>query len=97
FAEEQVNEILAKIEIGPDLTDTQRETVRSLIREYADIFALSLSEVLFVDWYKHKLNIDPTADKLPTQISQRPVMEAQKTWFNEILDDMEKSFVIQKV
>jgi hypothetical protein len=97
FAEEQIDKILSKIEIGPDLTNTQRETVQSLICEYADVFALSLSEVLFVDWYKHKLNVNLDTGKLPTQISQRPVTEAQKTWFNEILDEMEKSFVIQKV
>lgn len=96
FSKARVEEILEKIDIGPDLTEEQRERVRSLIREYADVFALSLSEVLYVDWYKHKLNIEP-GTTFPTRINQRPITEAQKTWFHEILDDMEKSHIIQKV
>jgi transposase InsO family protein len=96
FEETRVQEILKAVEIGPDLTDEQQEQVRSLVQEYADVFALSLSEVLYVDWYKHKLNIDPN-QTFPTKINQRPITEGQKEWFNNILDDMEKSFIIQKV
>ena len=84
------------MEIGLDLTNEQIEQVHSLIREYANVFALSLSEVLYIDWYKHKLNIDPNL-MFPTRINQRPITEGQKEWFNNILDNMEKSFVIQKV
>lgn len=58
FSEARVEEILSKIEIGPDLTIEQHAKVRALICEYADIFALSLKEVLFVDWYTHKLNLE---------------------------------------
>jgi transposase InsO family protein len=96
FNETRIQEILNAVEIGPDLTEDQREQVCSLVREYADVFALSLSEVLYVDWYKHKLNIDPS-QTFPTRINQRPITEGQKEWFNNILDDMEKSYVIQKV
>jgi hypothetical protein len=59
FAEPRIQEILEAIEIGPDLSDEQREQVRSLVHEYTDIFALTLSEVLYIDLYKHKLSIDP--------------------------------------
>ena len=96
FDETRVQEILKAVEIGPDLTEEQREKVSSLVREYADVFALSLSEVLYVDWYKHKINIDPE-QVFPTKINQRPITEGQKEWFRNILDDMEKSYVIQKV
>lgn len=96
FAKKRIAEILEKIEIGNDLTQDQRERVETLVSEYADIFALSLSEVLYVDWYTHKLNFDPET-KFTTKINQRPVTEAQKGWFNEILDDMEKAHVIQRV
>jgi hypothetical protein len=96
FAETRVQEVLDAVQIGPDLSNDQREQVRSLIREYADVFALSLSEVLYVDWYKHKLNIEPNQN-FPTRINQRPITEGQKEWFSKILDDMEKSYIIQKV
>ena len=96
FAEERVEEILQKITIGPDLTDTQRDEIRALVREYADVFALSLSEVKVVDWYKHHLHIDPSV-KLPKKTAQRPITEAQKDWFFSILDEMEDAHVIQKV
>ena len=96
FNEARVQEILKAVKINPDLSDEQRQQVRSLIWEYADVFALSLSKVLYVDWYKLKLNFDPNQTFL-TQINQRPVTEGQKEWFNNILDDMEKSYVIQKV
>lgn len=60
FSEERVSEILEKVKIGPDLTTEQHEKVRDLIRSYADVFALSLSEVRPVNWYQHHLNIDPS-------------------------------------
>ena len=96
FAEDRVQEILAKIEIGKDLTEEQKGCVKSLICEYTDIFALSLSEVQFVDWYTHKLHIEPKT-KFPTRVNQCLVTEAQKKWFNEILDDMEAAHIIQWV
>ena len=96
FAEDRVNEILAKVSIGVDLTEDQRDRVRALVAEFADVFALSLSEVRPVDWFKHKLNIDPDV-KLPQRTAQRPITGAQKDWFFGILDEMEESCVIQKV
>ena len=96
FAETRIQEILTAIEIGPDLSNEQREQVHLLIQQYADIFALSLSEVLYVDWYKHKPNIDPN-QTFPTRINQRPITEGQKEWFSNILDNMENAHIIQKV
>ncbi|KIM77061.1 hypothetical protein PILCRDRAFT_77101, partial [Piloderma croceum F 1598] len=96
FTEEHIEEILQKIAIGPDLTTEQRNEVEALIRDYADVFALSLSEVKVVDWYKHHLNVDPTV-KLPKKTAQHPVTEAQKDWFYSILDEMENAHVIQRV
>lgn len=70
--------------------------VRALIQEFADIFALSLSEVWTVDWFKHPLNINPEV-RLPQRTLQHPITGAQKDWFFSILDKMEESCVIQKV
>jgi hypothetical protein len=94
FSEQRVQEILGKIQIGADLSDDQRAKVVALIREYADIFALSMSEVFSVDWWKHHLNVDPEA-KFPKCMSQRPLTEKQKDWFYEILDEMEEAHIIQ--
>jgi hypothetical protein len=96
FEDNRVEEILQKIAIGTDLTMEQRDEVKALIREYADVFALSLSEVKVVDWYKHHLNVDPSV-KLPRKTAQHPVTEAQKDWFFSILDEMENAHVIQRV
>ncbi|KAJ7936339.1 hypothetical protein B0H13DRAFT_1589636, partial [Mycena leptocephala] len=96
FNEARVQDILSKIQMGVDITEEQRSKLTSLIREYADVFALSMSEVFYVDWWKHHLNIDPTI-KLPTRMSQRPLTGKQKNWFYDILDEMEESHVIQRV
>jgi hypothetical protein len=96
FSKQRVQEILGKTQIGADLSDDQRAKVVALIREYADIFALSMLEVFFVDWWKHHLNVDPEA-KFPKRMSQRPLTEKQKDWFYEILDEMEEAHIIQRV
>lgn len=77
FNPERIEQILSKIQIGADLTDQQRTKVTTLIREYADVFALSMSEVFFIDWWKHHLNVDPET-KLPKRMTQRPLTEKQK-------------------
>ena len=96
FNAERVAEILEKIEIGEDLTEKQREEVENLVREYADIFALTMSEVTYVDWHRHHLSIDPEV-KLPKRMAQRPITENQKEWYYKTLDEMEEACVIQKV
>jgi hypothetical protein len=55
-----------------------------------------MSEVLFVDWHHHHLNVDPNI-KLPKCMSQRPITANQKDWYYKILDKMEEANVIQKV
>ena len=61
---EWVAEILERIEIGKDLTEKQKEGVKELVSKYADIFALTMSEVTYVDWHRHHLKVNPEA-KLP--------------------------------
>ena len=96
FNETRINEILSKIEFGPNLTEDQLERVKALVREFADVFALSMSEVIFVDWHHHHLNVDPNVT-LPKRMSQRPITENQKEWYYDIIDEMESAHVIQKV
>src|SRR6266481_7151932 len=88
-----VQEILDKIWIGPDLTEDQKRRITDLIREYPDIFALSLSEVFPVDFASHKLNIHADV-VLPKKSYQRPMTEPQRKFF---IDDMETAGIIQAV
>jgi len=96
FLPSRVEEIVSKISFGADLTPDQLSEVKELVREFADMFALSMSEVLFVDWHHHHLDIDPNI-KLPKCMSQRPITANQKDWYYKILDEMEEANVIQKV
>ncbi|KAJ7839396.1 hypothetical protein B0H13DRAFT_2366848 [Mycena leptocephala] len=45
FNVKRVERVVESVRIGPDLTDDQRATVRALVAEYADVFALAVSEV----------------------------------------------------
>ncbi|KAF8521494.1 hypothetical protein JB92DRAFT_2660403, partial [Gautieria morchelliformis] len=72
------------------------EVILDLVKEFADIFALPLSEVFPVDFTTHKLHVDPTVT-LPKKIHQKPVTAAQKEWYDNILTDMEEANIIQKV
>ncbi|KIJ33738.1 hypothetical protein M422DRAFT_147683, partial [Sphaerobolus stellatus SS14] len=59
FSPKRIEEIAAKINIGPDLSDNQCEGILNLVQEFADIFALLLSEVFPVDFMQQKLNVKP--------------------------------------
>ena len=70
--------------------------VTNLLREYLDIFVLSLSEVFPADFAQHKLNIDPGI-MLPKKVHQQPIMEPQWKFFTDIINDMEKAGVIKPI
>ncbi|KAG6838693.1 hypothetical protein C0991_009496, partial [Blastosporella zonata] len=61
FQKARVDEILRLVKRGEDLTGEQNETITKLIERYADIFALSVSEVLPVNGTKHTLDIPKDA------------------------------------
>lgn len=65
-------------------------------KEYADLFALDVREVLMVDWSSHKLKVDLDA-KLPKNTHQSTLTEAQRDWYYDMLDTMEKGEVIAGV
>ena len=91
-----MQDILDKINIGPDLTEVQRVRVMDLVREYPEIFMLSLSEVFPVDFTQHKLKIDPDT-MLPKKAYQRPMTEPQRKFFSDIIDYMETARIIQVI
>src|SRR5882724_7154254 len=66
----RVNEILKQVSIGADLSDEQRNRVRNLLSEFADCFALSVSEVIAIPGAEHRIHIPPDATfpkKIPRQ------------------------------
>ena len=93
---ERVQAILDKVSIGMDLSDLEWTIVTNLIKDYPDIFALSLSEVFPVNFATHKLRLDPDT-VLPKKVHQRPITEPQCKFFADIIDDMEKVGVIRSV
>jgi len=79
FKQKRVQEIIDKVTIGQDLTEEQCMGVITLIQEFADVFALTLSEVQPVKFIRHALNLPP-GTKGPSQASQKPLTEPQHEW-----------------
>lgn len=97
FNPERVAKILNLVEIGPDLSPEQRAAATRLVTNYADIFALTMKEVLPVDFIEHKLRIDESV-KLPTKIyHQKPLTDPQREWYARILDEMEAADIIERI
>ncbi|KAG5650810.1 hypothetical protein H0H81_010959 [Sphagnurus paluster] len=96
FKAERIAEILRLIRIGPDTTDAQREQIRELISEFADCFALALSEVNAVPGYEHELNV-PANAKLPLKPPSRSYNPAQRAYLEKSLDEMVEADIIQPI
>ena len=62
--------ILELVQIGDDVSEVQRDKVKQLIAEFADCFALSLSEVNLIPGAVHKLDI-PEGSTFRMKIPQR--------------------------
>ena len=92
----RVEAILAEIEIGQDLTPKQRELVRETLAEYAQCFALSMSEVTAVEGAAHRLDI-PRDKQFRTKINQRPQSPPQKEFFNGVIDKMLDAGIIRPI
>ena len=80
----RVEEIPCLVKRGDDLTDHERVQVQSLVTEFADVFALSVSEVMHVEGVVHQLNIDPNA-KFSTKLHQKPLTPPQCRYLHEKL------------
>ncbi|KAG0694479.1 hypothetical protein DFH29DRAFT_815308 [Suillus ampliporus] len=65
----RVAEIMRVIKISDDLSDDQRSQVRTLCEEFADTFALSVSEVYPVDFKTFKLHF-PEGATFKTKVNQ---------------------------
>ena len=87
FKVERVKRIISEITVGPDVTPEQRSQVEALISEFADCFALAMSEVNTVPGAVHKLNI-PSDAKFRTKLTQCSLNPAQKKYLHTKVDDM---------
>ena len=93
---ERIAAIRAEVTIGPDLTPEQAEIVWQTIAEYADCFALSMSEVTPVEGAAHRLDI-PRDTQFRTKVNQRPQSPPQKEFFNGVLDKMLEAGIVRPI
>ena len=93
---ERVAAIRSEITIGPDLTPEEAEIVWQTIAEYADCFALSMSEVTPVEGAAHRLDI-PRDMQFRTKVNQRPQTPPQKEFFNGVLDKMLEAGIVRPI
>ena len=70
--------------------------MEELISEYADCFALSMSEVTLVEGAHHQFNI-PKDHQFRTCIRQRALMPQQQEYFNMVLDTMLATDIIEPI
>jgi hypothetical protein len=94
FKPARVEEIRRLVKIGDDLTDHERSQVQSLVTEFADVFALSVSEVTQVEGAVHRLNIDPNA-KFSTKVHQKLLTPPQRKYLHEKLQAMLDADIIE--
>jgi hypothetical protein len=87
FKLERIDAVLAELKLGSDLNDEQCISAVNLLREFADCFALSMSEVKAVPEANHKLNI-LEGTKFKTKVNQQLLTSPQKEYFNSVLDKM---------
>ena len=91
---ERVEEILRLVTIGDDLSTEERQTVRKLISDFADVFALSVSEVKTVEDAVHRLDI-PSDATFSLKVNQKPLTPPQRRYLYESIDTMLEAGVIE--
>lgn len=91
---QRVEAILHAITIGQDLSEEERTEVRNLISEFADCFALSVSEVTAVKDAIHRLNVNPESTFSKT-VHQRPLTPPQRQYLNSKIDELLAAGIIE--
>jgi hypothetical protein len=92
----RVTYIVKLVQIGDDLSLEEREKVKELILQYADIFVCSLSEVLPVPGAEHQLNI-PQDATFHTRVHQKALTPPQTKFLHRKIDEMLMAGIIKKV
>ena len=97
FSPKRVAEILRLVAVGPDLTDDQTTKAKNLISEFADCFALSVSEVIAIPGATHKIHIPPGVT-FPKKIPhQRPLTEPQRKYLSNAIDELLAADIIEPI
>lgn len=96
FKPERVSKIVELVEIGDDVDKKEKAIIQEIIAKYADIFALSISEVTPVKGAVHTLNV-PKGKTFGRKIHQRPLKALEREYFFPRLDEMEACGVIRKI
>ena len=92
----RVAALLSEVTLGPDLTQSQKDSVRRLLSEYAGCFALSMSEVTPVKGASLRLDI-PRDKQFQTKINQRPQSPPQKEFFYGVINKMLAADIIRPI
>jgi hypothetical protein len=91
---ERVQELLRLVTIGADLSAEEKQKVHQLVGSFADIFALSVSEVKVVEDAVHRLDIPPDTT-FPMKVHQKPLSPPQRRYLYESIDTMLEAGVIE--
>jgi transposase InsO family protein len=91
---ERVQELLRLVTIGDDLSIEEKRKVQQLITSFADIFALSVSEVKVVEGAVHRLDIPPDVT-FPMKVHQKPLTPPQRRHLYTSIDTMLEAGVIE--
>ena len=85
WKKERVKKILKQVKIGLDLMEEECGWVCKFISDWANIFALSVSEVKQVNNATHCLDIPPDA-KFSTKVGQKPLTPPQRNYLYKSID-----------
>ncbi|KAG2738036.1 hypothetical protein P692DRAFT_20645017, partial [Suillus brevipes Sb2] len=90
FYQPRVDAIVEAVRFGSHLNQEQSLQVRELVKEFADVFALSIREVKPVNFIKFRLQI-PQDAVFSKKVQQRPLTKPQREYLFPVLDDMRRA------
>jgi len=96
FHPPRVDAIINMVQIGDDSSPDETTGVCDLLREFADIFALSVKEVKPLSSIKYCLNI-PEGSTFSVKANQRPLNQAQKDFYFSKLTEFVDAGVLKPI
>jgi hypothetical protein len=85
------------VSIGSDLTTEQRNKVVDLLSEFADCFALAVSEVIPIPGAEHHIHVPPDT-VFPRKIPhQRQLTESQKSYLSDAINELLAADIIEPI